>query len=189
MKVKKLSNSKKGFTLVELVIVMSIVVIVTTMTVSLSVSTHNVVKKNNVIAEQSVELSAFRTFMENWFSQFGQGALAGYKYEPNGFPRFIVKDNDGAIEAEFVFEVRDVSAQSSEYDYEFVAKYHGEVDVRRFRTKHIRKVIVSTVDLTPDNGIENIDFFKVEITYGSYPNDGVYTFLIGNPADVSFQSQ
>lgn len=186
MKAKKRSNSKKGFTLVELVIVMSIVVIVTTMTVSLSVSTHNVVKKNNVIAEQSVELSAFRTYMEDWFSQFGQGALAGYTYESNGFPRFVAKDSAGDT-TEFVFEVRDISGASSEYDYEFVAKYHGEVDVRRFRTKHIRKVIVSTVDLT-DNGVENIDFFKVEITYGSYPNDGVYTFLIGNPAGVSQQS-
>lgn len=183
---KSVSRAKKGFTLVELVIVMSIVAIVTTMTISLSVSTHNVVEKNNVIAEQSVELSAFRTFMEDWFSQFGQGALAGYNYESNGFPRFVAKDNAGD-KTEFVLSVEDISDISDEYDYEFTAMYHGESNVRYFKTKHIRKVIVSTVDL-PDNGVD-IDFFKVEITYGSYPNDGVYTFLIGNPAGVSFQSQ
>lgn len=186
---KDRKKNRRGFTLVELVIVMSIVAIVTTMTVSLSVSTNNVVNKNKVISEQAIELSSFRTFMENWFSQFGSVSLAQYSYQSNGFPRFVAKYGDESS-AEFIFEASAITDESSEYDYEFKAQYHGEAYVRYLRTKHIRKVIVSTVDLNKDKAPNTtaIDFFKVEITYGSYPNDGVYTFLIGNPAGVAAAS-
>ena len=65
-----MTNRKKGFTLVELVITLTLTALVSGMIVSFCVLINDRVKKNSRMTTQLEELTFLRTFIERWMAEY-----------------------------------------------------------------------------------------------------------------------
>lgn len=68
-----MTNRKKGFTLVELVITLTLTALVSGMIVSFCVLINDRVKKNSRMTTQLEELTFLRTFIERWMAEYDRG--------------------------------------------------------------------------------------------------------------------
>lgn len=177
------SLGKRGVTLVELVIVMAVIAIVSTMLVSMCVALSRTVSDTKKQVDTDLELSRTRTFFEYYFSHFDSDEyeidLSGGAVEGGGQILSAFKDG-GRTYAVYIKDEK--IGDTENYRKRLVADY-GDGNPRAIDIEYVQNVFVSEYTgyandkKTTSRGKR---IYKIDVRYfgeKSY-NTYTYTFLI-----------
>lgn len=178
------SLGKRGVTLVELVIVMAVIAIVSTMLVSMCVALSRTVSDTKKQVDTDLELSRTRTFFEYYFSHFDSDEyevdLSGGSVEGGGQILSAFKDADGRT---YTVCIKDEKiGDTDNYRKRLVADY-GDGNPRAIDIEYVENIFVSEYAEYAD-GTNTTSrgkrIYRINVLYSgekSYEKK-TYTFLI-----------
>lgn len=170
------SLGKRGVTLVELVIVMAVIAIVSTMLVSMCVALSRTVSDTKKQVDTDLELSRTRTFFEYYFSHF----------DSEEYTVDISNGNDNIVvfkksETEnYAMKIIDEPIGDTENTRRRLIADYGDGNPRAIDIEYVNSVSVSEYNKAAD-GTSNPTsrgkrIFKVDVRYSGERSYDIYTY-------------
>lgn len=170
------SLGKRGVTLVELVIVMAVIAIVSTMLVSMCVALSRTVSDTKKQVDTDLELSRTRTFFEYYFSHFDSEE---YTVDiPNRNDNIVVFKN--SENKNYAMKIIDEPIGDTENTRRRLVAYYGDGNPRAIDIDYVNSVSVSEYNKAAD-GTSNPTsrgkrIFKVDVRYSGERSYDIYTY-------------
>lgn len=170
------SLGKRGVTLVELVIVMAVIAIVSTMLVSMCVALSRTVSDTKKQVDTDLELSRTRTFFEYYFSHFDSEE---YTVDiPNRNDNIVVFKN--SENKNYAMKIIDEPIGDTENTRRRLVADYGDGNPRAIDIDYVNSVSVSEYNKAAD-GTSNPTsrgkrIYKVDVRYSGERSYDIYTY-------------
>lgn len=170
------SLGKRGVTLVELVIVMAVIAIVSTMLVSMCVALSRTVSDTKKQVDTDLELSRTRTFFEYYFSHFDSEE---YTVDiPNRNDNIVAFKN--SENKNYAMKIIDGSIGDTENTRRRLVADYGDGNPRAIDIEYVNSVFVSEYigysDDTNNTTSRGKRIFKVDVRYSGERSYDIYTY-------------
>ena len=170
------SLGKRGVTLVELVIVMAVIAIVSTMLVSMCVALSRTVSDTKKQVDTDLELSRTRTFFEYYFSHFDSEE---YTIDiPNRNDNIVAFKN--SENKNYAMKIIDGSIGDTENTRRRLVADYGDGNPRAIDIEYVNSIFVSEYNKAAD-GTSNPTsrgkrIYKVDVRYSGERSYDIYTY-------------
>lgn len=170
------SLGKRGVTLVELVIVMAVIAIVSTMLVSMCVALSRTVSDTKKQVDTDLELSRTRTFFEYYFSHFDSEE---YTVDiPNRNDNIVVFKN--SENKNYAMKIIDESIGDTENTRRRLVADYGDGNPRAIDIEYVNSVSVSEYNKAADGTSKPTSrgkrIYKVDVRYSGERSYDIYTY-------------
>lgn len=170
------SLGKRGVTLVELVIVMAVIAIVSTMLVSMCVALSRTVSDTKKQVDTDLELSRTRTFFEYYFSHFDSEE---YTVDiPNRNDNIVAFKN--SENKNYAMKIIDGSIGDTENTRRRLVADYGDGNPRAIDIEYVNSVSVSEYNKAADGKSNPTSrgkrIYKVDVRYSGERSYDIYTY-------------
>ena len=169
------SLGKRGVTLVELVIVMAVIAIVSTMLVSMCVALSRTVSDTKKQVDTDLELSRTRTFFEYYFSHFDSEE---YTVDiPNRNDNIVAFKN--SENKNYAMKIIDGSIGDTENTRRRLVADYGDGNPRAIDIEYVNSIFVSEynkADGTSNPTSRGKRIYKVDVRYSGERGYDIYTY-------------
>lgn len=169
------SLGKRGVTLVELVIVMAVIAIVSTMLVSMCVALSRTVSDTKKQVDTDLELSRTRTFFEYYFSHFDSEE---YTVDiPNRNDNIVAFKN--SENKNYAMKIIDGSIGDTENTRRRLVADYGDGNPRAIDIEYVNSIFVSEynkADGTSNPTSRGKRIYKVDVRYSGERSYDIYTY-------------
>ncbi len=170
------SLGKRGVTLVELVIVMAVIAIVSTMLVSMCVALSRTVSDTKKQVDTDLELSRTRTFFEYYFSHFDSEE---YTVDiPNRNDNIVVFKN--SENKNYAMKIIDGSIGDTENTRRRLVADYGDGNPRAMDIEYVNSIFVSEYNKAADGKSNPTSrgkrIYKVDVRYSGERSYDIYTY-------------
>ena len=175
------SLGKRGVTLVELVIVMAVIAIVSTMLVSMCVALSRTVSDTKKQVDTDLELSRTRTFFEYYFSHFDSEEyevdLSVGTVEDEGQILSAFKGTDGKT---YAVCIKDEKIGDTENTRRRLVADYGDGNPRAIDIEYVNSIFVSEYNKaaygTSNPTSRGKRIYKVDVRYSGERSYDIYTY-------------
>lgn len=169
------SLGKRGVTLVELVIVMAVIAIVSTMLVSMCVALSRTASDTKKQVDTDLELSRTRTFFEYYFSHFDSEE---YTVDiPNRNDNIVAFKN--SENKNYAMKIIDGSIGDTENTRRRLVADYGDGNPRAIDIEYVNSIFVSEynkADGTSNPTSRGKRIYKVDVRYSGERSYDIYTY-------------
>lgn len=170
------SLGKRGVTLVELVIVMAVIAIVSTMLVSMCVALSRTVSDTKKQVDTDLELSRTRTFFEYYFSHFDSEE---YTVDiPNRNDNIVAFKN--SENKNYAMKIIDGSIGDTENTRRRLVADYGDGNPRAIDIEYVNSIFVSEYNKAADGKSNPTSrgkrIYKVDVRYSGERSYDIYTY-------------
>lgn len=170
------SLGKRGVTLVELVIVMAVIAIVSTMLVSMCVALSRTVSDTKKQVDTDLELSRTRTFFEYYFSHFDSEE---YTVDiPNRNDNIVAFKN--SENKNYAMKIIDGSIGDTENTRRRLVADYGDGNPRAMDIEYVNSIFVSEYNKAADGKSNPTSrgkrIYKVDVRYSGERSYDIYTY-------------
>lgn len=170
------SLGKRGVTLVELVIVMAVIAIVSTMLVSMCVALSRTVSDTKKQVDTDLELSRTRTFFEYYFSHFDSEE---YTVDiPNRNDNIVVFKN--SENKNYAMKIIDEPIGNTENTRRRLVADYGDGNPRAIDIEYVNSIFVSEYNKaaygTSNPTSRGKRIYKVDVRYSGERSYDIYTY-------------
>lgn len=170
------SLGKRGVTLVELVIVMAVIAIVSTMLVSMCVALSRTVSDTKKQVDTDLELSRTRTFFEYYFSHFDSEE---YTVDiPNRNDNIVAFKN--SENKNYAMKIIDGPIGDTENTRRRLVADYGDGNPRAIDIEYVNSIFVSEYNKAADGKSNPTSrgkrIYKVDVRYSGERSYDIYTY-------------